>query len=184
MDVSALLSQLSGCPVNDFRVSRPQPPWCLSDRGAPELPRDRSPHPTSPTSTIPNSCRSSVFLQHFIFLPGRALGLLIFEESEHKSLSFGTSQIRNRGKIFSIMASTIEGEVVPEPNATAPAPAAPPPAEPKAKSQTKVRKRAPKACLSCRARKVRCDVSQRGRPCMNCYLDSETCVVTGRASRL
>ncbi|KAI1855664.1 hypothetical protein JX265_006067 [Neoarthrinium moseri] len=57
--------------------------------------------------------------------------------------------------------------------------------EPKAAKPTgKVRKRAPKACLSCRARKVRCDVSQRGRPCMNCYLDSETCVVTGRASRL
>ncbi len=52
------------------------------------------------------------------------------------------------------------------------------------KNPNKVRKRAPKACLSCRARKVRCDVSQRGRPCMNCYLDSETCVVTGRASRL
>ncbi|KAB5578351.1 fungal-specific transcription factor [Coniochaeta sp. 2T2.1] len=51
------------------------------------------------------------------------------------------------------------------------------------KSSNKIRKRAPKACLSCRARKVRCDVSQRGRPCMNCYLDSETCVVTGRASR-
>lgn len=51
-------------------------------------------------------------------------------------------------------------------------------------SETKTRKRAAKACLSCRARKVRCDVSQRGRPCMNCYLDSETCVVTGRASRL
>ncbi|KAI0446444.1 hypothetical protein F4803DRAFT_559385 [Xylaria telfairii] len=47
----------------------------------------------------------------------------------------------------------------------------------------KARKRAPKACLSCRARKVRCDVSQRGRPCMNCYLDSETCVVTSRASK-
>ncbi|KAF6811795.1 fungal specific transcription factor domain-containing protein [Colletotrichum sojae] len=58
------------------------------------------------------------------------------------------------------------------------------PAEPtKAKSQNKIRKRAAKACLSCRARKVRCDVSQRGRPCMNCYLDSEACVVTGRASR-
>ena len=54
----------------------------------------------------------------------------------------------------------------------------------RAKNPNKVRKRAPKACLSCRARKVRCDVSQRGRPCMNCYLDSETCVVTGRASRL
>ncbi|KAI0149822.1 fungal-specific transcription factor domain-containing protein [Hypoxylon sp. NC0597] len=55
--------------------------------------------------------------------------------------------------------------------------------EPKAKSAGKMRKRAPKACLSCRSRKVRCDVSQRGRPCMNCYLDNETCVVTGRASR-
>ncbi|KAI5864845.1 fungal-specific transcription factor domain-containing protein [Durotheca rogersii] len=54
---------------------------------------------------------------------------------------------------------------------------------PKPKSAAKMRKRAPKACLSCRSRKVRCDVSQRGRPCMNCYLDSETCVVTGRASR-
>ncbi|KAI0141635.1 hypothetical protein GGR57DRAFT_403338 [Xylariaceae sp. FL1272] len=54
---------------------------------------------------------------------------------------------------------------------------------PKTKPAHKIRKRAPKACLSCRARKVRCDVSQRGRPCMNCYLDSETCVVTGRASR-
>ncbi|KAI1502947.1 fungal-specific transcription factor domain-containing protein [Biscogniauxia marginata] len=53
----------------------------------------------------------------------------------------------------------------------------------KSKSAAKVRKRAPKACLSCRSRKVRCDVSQRGRPCMNCYLDSETCIVTGRASR-
>ncbi|KAK6194045.1 hypothetical protein LQW54_011847 [Pestalotiopsis sp. IQ-011] len=59
----------------------------------------------------------------------------------------------------------------------------PQPVEPKTKPAGKVRKRAPKACLSCRARKVRCDVSQRGRPCMNCYLDSETCVVTGRASR-
>ncbi|KAI0126393.1 fungal-specific transcription factor [Xylariales sp. AK1849] len=58
------------------------------------------------------------------------------------------------------------------------------PIEPKTKPVGKVRKRAAKACLSCRARKVRCDVSQRGRPCMNCYLDSETCVVTGRASRL
>lgn len=57
-------------------------------------------------------------------------------------------------------------------------------AAPKPKASNKVRKRAPKACLSCRSRKVRCDVSQRGRPCMNCYLDSETCVVTGRASRL
>lgn len=56
--------------------------------------------------------------------------------------------------------------------------------DPKLKSSMKIRKRATKACLSCRARKVRCDVSQRGSPCMNCYLDSETCIVTGRASRL
>ncbi|KAI3393263.1 hypothetical protein diail_4522 [Diaporthe ilicicola] len=48
---------------------------------------------------------------------------------------------------------------------------------------SRIRKRAAKACLACRARKVRCDVSQRGRPCMNCYLDNETCVVTGRATR-
>ncbi|KAK8009009.1 hypothetical protein PG991_011560 [Apiospora marii] len=47
----------------------------------------------------------------------------------------------------------------------------------------KARKRAAKACLSCRARKVRCDVSQRGMPCMNCYLDNDTCVVADRASR-
>ncbi|KPM37419.1 hypothetical protein AK830_g9122 [Neonectria ditissima] len=57
------------------------------------------------------------------------------------------------------------------------------PMDRKPKTPAKIRKRAPKACLSCRARKVRCDVSQRGRPCMNCYLDSEACVVTGRASR-
>ncbi|KAI8955540.1 hypothetical protein F4801DRAFT_270950 [Xylaria longipes] len=52
-----------------------------------------------------------------------------------------------------------------------------------ARQARKTRKRASKACLSCRARKVRCDVSQRGRPCMNCYLDSETCIVTSRASK-
>ncbi|KAH7131339.1 fungal-specific transcription factor domain-containing protein [Dactylonectria macrodidyma] len=53
----------------------------------------------------------------------------------------------------------------------------------KAKPRTKMRKRARKACLSCRSRKVRCDVSQRGRPCMNCHLDNETCIVTSRASK-
>ncbi|KAI1119139.1 hypothetical protein F5Y14DRAFT_396631 [Nemania sp. NC0429] len=57
------------------------------------------------------------------------------------------------------------------------------PVAPTARNPHKSRKRATKACLSCRARKVRCDVSQRGRPCMNCYLDSETCIVTSRASR-
>ncbi|KAH7123514.1 fungal-specific transcription factor domain-containing protein [Dactylonectria estremocensis] len=53
----------------------------------------------------------------------------------------------------------------------------------KSKPRTKMRKRARKACLSCRSRKVRCDVSQRGRPCMNCHLDNETCIVTSRASK-
>ncbi|KAI0517129.1 hypothetical protein F5B22DRAFT_604986 [Xylaria bambusicola] len=60
------------------------------------------------------------------------------------------------------------------------------PVEPAARATRhphKTRKRASKACLSCRARKVRCDVSQRGRPCMNCYLDDEACIVTSRASR-
>ncbi|KAJ5355956.1 hypothetical protein N7517_010565 [Penicillium concentricum] len=49
-------------------------------------------------------------------------------------------------------------------------------------SPTRVRKRARKACESCRSRKVRCDVSIRGCPCMNCSLDGETCVVTGGRS--
>ncbi|KAK8072040.1 hypothetical protein PG996_005388 [Apiospora saccharicola] len=53
----------------------------------------------------------------------------------------------------------------------------------KPRAAAKARKRATKACLSCRARKVRCDVSQRGMPCMNCYLDNDTCVVADRASR-
>lgn len=41
-----------------------------------------------------------------------------------------------------------------------------------------------KACLSCRSRKVRCDVSYRGQPCTNCFLDSKTCLVVGRSSRM
>lgn len=45
------------------------------------------------------------------------------------------------------------------------------------------RKRAKRACLSCRTRKVRCDVSHGGIPCMNCYLDGDECVVLQRASR-
>ncbi|KAJ3543637.1 hypothetical protein NM208_g3468 [Fusarium decemcellulare] len=51
------------------------------------------------------------------------------------------------------------------------------------KPPAKTRKRARKACLACRRRKVRCDVSQRGRPCANCHLDDEPCIVTGRASK-
>jgi hypothetical protein len=42
------------------------------------------------------------------------------------------------------------------------------------------RKRAPKACLACRARKVRCDVVVHGAPCTNCRLDGDECVVKER----
>lgn len=49
---------------------------------------------------------------------------------------------------------------------------------------TSSRKRRGTACLSCRARKVRCDVSSRGQPCTNCLLDSKNCLVVGRESRL
>ncbi|KAH7141647.1 fungal-specific transcription factor domain-containing protein [Dactylonectria macrodidyma] len=45
------------------------------------------------------------------------------------------------------------------------------------------RLRAPKACLKCRERKVRCDVSMRGSPCTNCLLDGKTCTTVDRASR-
>ncbi|KAF3771370.1 hypothetical protein M406DRAFT_248577 [Cryphonectria parasitica EP155] len=46
------------------------------------------------------------------------------------------------------------------------------------------RRRAARACLSCRMRKVRCDVSRSGPPCMNCSLDSIDCVVKARKSNL
>lgn len=39
------------------------------------------------------------------------------------------------------------------------------------------RKRASRACLSCRARKVRCNVAE-GIPCANCRMDEVACVVT------
>lgn len=43
------------------------------------------------------------------------------------------------------------------------------------------RKRAPKACVKCRRRKVRCDVTRTGNPCTNCRLDSKQCEVIPRA---
>lgn len=46
------------------------------------------------------------------------------------------------------------------------------------------RKRSIQACLSCRARKVRCDVSSRGQPCTNCHLDAKNCLLVDRASRM
>ncbi|PGH02395.1 hypothetical protein GX51_04703 [Blastomyces parvus] len=42
------------------------------------------------------------------------------------------------------------------------------------------RKRASKACQSCRARKVRCGVSEHGVPCHNCKLDDVECIVPER----
>ncbi|KAL2214556.1 hypothetical protein CC79DRAFT_151218 [Sarocladium strictum] len=44
--------------------------------------------------------------------------------------------------------------------------------------------RAAKACLACRARKVRCDASKTSQPCTNCRLNSQKCLVVSRASRL
>ncbi|KAM5353382.1 hypothetical protein ACJ41O_000032 [Fusarium nematophilum] len=45
------------------------------------------------------------------------------------------------------------------------------------------RRRARKACIGCRVRKVRCDVTMHGLPCTNCQLDYKTCVVKDRASK-
>lgn len=45
-------------------------------------------------------------------------------------------------------------------------------------SSRPVKRRASKACCSCRARKVRCDVVESGSPCTNCRLDEVDCVVT------
>lgn len=42
------------------------------------------------------------------------------------------------------------------------------------------RKRAAKACLKCRRRKVRCDVTRTEAPCTNCRLDGVGCVVAGK----
>ncbi|EEP77769.1 predicted protein [Uncinocarpus reesii 1704] len=42
------------------------------------------------------------------------------------------------------------------------------------------RKRAAKACQSCRSRKVRCSVSDHGVPCYNCKLDELECIIPER----
>ena len=39
------------------------------------------------------------------------------------------------------------------------------------------------ACIKCRLRKVRCDVSHRGHPCINCVLDHQECIVLPRSRR-
>ncbi|KIV92954.1 hypothetical protein PV10_04205 [Exophiala mesophila] len=40
-----------------------------------------------------------------------------------------------------------------------------------------IKKRAPRACESCRVRKVRCDVTKTKSPCTNCKLDCKTCIL-------
>ncbi|KAL1889648.1 hypothetical protein Sste5346_008767 [Sporothrix stenoceras] len=57
---------------------------------------------------------------------------------------------------------------------TAPAPSS---SNPAAQNDTTKRRRASRACLACRARKVRCDVVLCGKPCTNCRLDFSECVV-------
>lgn len=44
------------------------------------------------------------------------------------------------------------------------------------------RRLAPKACFSCRTRKVRCDATRRGTPCTNCIRRSSCCMMTSSAS--
>ncbi|KAJ3543461.1 hypothetical protein NM208_g1111 [Fusarium decemcellulare] len=46
-----------------------------------------------------------------------------------------------------------------------------------------VRHRANRACIGCRRRKVRCDVTRKGAPCTNCELDTKTCIVKNRATK-
>lgn len=41
-----------------------------------------------------------------------------------------------------------------------------------------VKRRASKACQCCRARKVRCNVTEHGAPCTNCRLDEVECIVS------
>jgi hypothetical protein len=41
-----------------------------------------------------------------------------------------------------------------------------------------VKRRASKACQCCRARKVRCNVTEHGAPCTNCRLDEVDCIVS------
>ncbi|KAJ8612974.1 hypothetical protein MRB53_037182 [Persea americana] len=48
-----------------------------------------------------------------------------------------------------------------------------------------IKRRASKACQSCRTRKVRCNVVEHGAPCTNCRLDEVECIITeSRRKRL
>ncbi|KAF5017654.1 hypothetical protein F66182_10404 [Fusarium sp. NRRL 66182] len=44
-------------------------------------------------------------------------------------------------------------------------------------SESAAKRRASRACLSCRGRKVRCDVTRQSLPCTNCRLDKLDCVL-------
>ncbi|KAH8193828.1 hypothetical protein TruAng_012005 [Truncatella angustata] len=46
-----------------------------------------------------------------------------------------------------------------------------------------VRRRAPAACRICRQRKVKCNVTAVGIPCLNCVRDGHSCEVSGRKRR-
>ncbi|KAF4438947.1 hypothetical protein F53441_12681 [Fusarium austroafricanum] len=52
--------------------------------------------------------------------------------------------------------------------------------EPMSKNIISRRKRASKACMGCRSRKVRCDVVYKPHQCTNCALDNAQCVVKDR----
>jgi hypothetical protein len=45
------------------------------------------------------------------------------------------------------------------------------------------KKRAVKACIACRERKVRCDVSRTGLPCTNCVANHRNCLTKERIRR-
>ncbi|KAH7090451.1 fungal-specific transcription factor domain-containing protein [Paraphoma chrysanthemicola] len=49
--------------------------------------------------------------------------------------------------------------------------------------RTRTKRRAAVACLTCRTRKVRCDVALRGQPCTNCSTDEITCSIKTRPKR-
>ncbi|KAI1018060.1 hypothetical protein LB504_003816 [Fusarium proliferatum] len=53
---------------------------------------------------------------------------------------------------------------------------------PKMTKRNVKRRRASIACLPCRKRKVRCDVTESGGACRNCRLDSQKCVVASKRS--
>ncbi|KAI1379222.1 hypothetical protein F4677DRAFT_361963 [Hypoxylon crocopeplum] len=54
---------------------------------------------------------------------------------------------------------------------------------PASASVSHVRRRAPTACRVCRQRKVKCNVTSVGIPCLNCVRDGHSCEVSGRKRR-